>query len=153
MDNKTEGTYDKQIMIIRRYKSLLFCRSRFCSRSFFPSRSFFRGRGLFGRRCISWGCLSRSTFTLCRSSLSRGFLFISFFFLFLIRFSRNNFWSLSWNSKKFFQFIILVCNIKVIIVSTVFIPIEQLWWQRVSLTLFLLCACPHRVSLVVHSRS
>merc|ERR1719357_1760718 len=95
MDNKTEGTYDKQLMIFRCLKTLLFCRSRLCGRSFFPSWSFFRDRGLFGRRCISWGCLSRSSFTICRSSLSRGFLCISFFFLFLIRLARNNFRSLS----------------------------------------------------------
>merc|ERR1719367_162534 len=49
--------------------------------------------------------------------------------------------------EELFQLVVLVRHIEVVVVSAVFLAVEDLWRQRKTLTLLLLCAGPHEISL------
>merc|ERR1719474_761422 len=92
----------------------------------------------------------------CCSFFCRGFFFfrlllsfwfsLSLFFLLWLIFWFHSLWCLSWDTKKFFQFIIFICHIKIIIIPTIFISIKDLGRKGMSLTFLLLGTCSHQIS-------
>merc|ERR1719458_1885754 len=56
------------------------------------------------------------------------------------------------DAKELLQLIVLVGNVKSIIIPTIFLPVEHLWWKHVPLVLLLCCIRSHEVSLFLHAR-
>merc|ERR1712241_128010 len=84
---------------------------------------------------------------ICRL-LRSGCLFLSLLRLLLLLLARLDcLWCLPRDVEELFQLVILVRHIEVVVVSTIFLAVEDLWRQRKPLTLLLLCAGPHQVSL------
>merc|ERR1719225_74783 len=105
--------------------------------------------------CRSWSGLAfcrSSTFrrssAFCRCRLGRIFAFLGGLLL-----GRLNLWVFPWDSKELLKLIVFVSNVKSIIVPTILLPVEDLGWEHVPLTLLLHCICPHKVSLLLHAGS
>jgi len=62
-----------------------------------------------------------------------------------------NLGSFTGDSQEFFQLVVFVSNVEIIIVPAVFFSVENLRGEHVSLALLLLAVSPHVISLVLHA--
>merc|ERR1719454_884313 len=108
--------------------------------------------------CGCFLCRSWSGLAFCRGSTFRRSLSLSlslcFSFLgFTLCRCRLGLWVFPWDSKELLKLIVFVGDVKSIIVPTILLPVEDLGWEHVPLTLLLHCICPHEVSLLLHAGS
>merc|ERR1719458_2119342 len=116
--------------------SRLLRRCSFLCRSSFSFR-----RSSFSFRRSLCLCLSLLSFPLC-CWLGRLFTLLSGLLL-----GGLNLWVFPGDAEELLQLIVLVGNVKSIIIPTIFLPVEHLWWKHVPLVLLLCSICSHEVSL------